>query len=131
MKTAAFAIVVLVAATPAFAQFGKLGDLAGKASRLATDLNISEQEERDLGERVSATVRTEFGVVQDAAVTKYVSLLGYLLAKASSRPGLKWEFIVLDTDGVKRSWPGCSGTKSRTSRRSTRSTRFKRTRRSR
>ena len=33
-------------------------------------------------------------------VTKYVSLVGNLLAKASSRPDLKWEFIVLDTDGV-------------------------------
>jgi beta-barrel assembly-enhancing protease len=100
MKTAAFAVALLVAATPAFAQFGKLGDLAGKAGKLATDLNISEQEERELGERVSATVRTEFGVVQDAAVTKYVSLLGNLLAKSSSRPALKWEFIVLDTEGV-------------------------------
>jgi predicted Zn-dependent protease len=39
---------------------------------------------------VSATVRTEFGVVQDAAVTKYVSLLGTLLAKFSSRPALNW-----------------------------------------
>jgi predicted Zn-dependent protease len=100
MKTALVATVLLVAATPAFAQFGKLGDLAGKAGKLATEMNISEQEERELGERVSATVRTEFGVVQDAAVTKYVALLGSLLAKASSRPGLKWEFIVLDTDGV-------------------------------
>ena len=83
MKTAAFAVVLLVAATPAFAQFGKLGDLAGKAGKLATEMNISEQEERELGERVSATVRTEFGVVQNAAVTS-VSLLGNLLAKASS-----------------------------------------------
>ena len=100
MKTAPFAIVLLAAATPAFAQFGKLGDLAGKAGKLATEMNISDQEERELGERVSATVRTEFGVVQDPAVTKYVSLLGNLLAKASSRPGLRWEFIVLDTEGV-------------------------------
>jgi beta-barrel assembly-enhancing protease len=100
MKTAALAVVMLVTATPAFAQFGKIGDLAGKAGKLATDLNISEQEERELGERVSATVRTEFGVVQNAAVTKYVSLLGNLLAKSSSRPALKWDFIVLDTEGV-------------------------------
>ena len=100
MKTAAFAVALLVAATPAFAQFGKIGDLAGKAGKLATDFNISEQEERELGERVSTQVRTEFGVLQDAAVTKYVSLLGGLLAKSSSRPALNWEFIVLDTDGV-------------------------------
>jgi beta-barrel assembly-enhancing protease len=99
MKTTAFAVVLLLATVPAFAQLGKLGDIASKAGKLG-DLNMSEQEERELGERVSATVRTEFGVLQDAAVTKYVSLVGNVLAKASSRPGLKWEFIVLDTDGV-------------------------------
>ena len=100
MKTAAFAVALLVGATPAFAQFGKIGDLAGKAGKVATDFNISEQEERELGERVSTQVRTEFGVLQDAAATKYVSLLGGLLAKSSSRPALNWEFIILDTDGV-------------------------------
>jgi predicted Zn-dependent protease len=99
MKTAAIAVAALLASTPAFAQFGKLGEIAGKAGKLA-DLKLSDQDERELGERVSATVRTEFGVLQDAAVTKYVSLVGHLLAKASGRPGLKWEFIVLDTDGV-------------------------------
>ena len=99
MKTAAFAVVLLLGATPASAQLGKLGQIAKQAEKLG-DLSISEQEERDLGERVSATVRTEFGVLQDAAVTKYVSLVGTVLARASSRPGLKWEFIVLDTDGV-------------------------------
>lgn len=101
MKTAAFAVLLLLLGdVPASAQFGKLGDLASKAGKKIGDLNMSEQEERDLGERVSATVRTEFGVLQDAAVTKYVSLVGSVLAKSSSRPGLKWEFIVLDTDGV-------------------------------
>ena len=100
MKRAAFAVVLLLLAhSPASAQLGKLGNIAGKAGKIS-DLNMSEQEERELGERVSATVRTEFGVLQDAAVTKYVSLLGSLLARSSSRPGLKWEFIVLDTDGV-------------------------------
>ena len=93
------ALVLALGATPASAQFGKIGDIASKAVKVS-DLNISEQEERELGERVSATVRTEFGVVQDAAVTRYVSVLGNLLAKASKRPNLKWEFIVLDTDGV-------------------------------
>ena len=98
MKTTAFAVVLLLATVPAFAQYG-IGDIASKAGKIS-DLNMSEQEERELGERVSATVRSEFGVLQDAAVTKYVSLVGNVLAKASSRPGLRWEFIVLDTDGV-------------------------------
>jgi predicted Zn-dependent protease len=102
MKNAVFLVALLLAATPAFAQFGAVGEItkrAGQAQQLA-ELNISEKEERDLGDSVSATVRTEFGVVQDAAVTKYVSLVGNVLAKASTRPDLKWEFIVLDTDGV-------------------------------
>jgi len=144
MKNATLVVALMLGATPAFAQLGSLGEVtkrAGQAQQLA-ELNISEKDERDLGDRVSATVRSEFGVLQDAAVTKYVSLVGNVLAKASSRPDLKWEFIVLDTDGVnafaapgglvhitrgalgliktRRSSPGCSGTKSPTSPRSTR-----------
>jgi predicted Zn-dependent protease len=102
MKNAVFLVALLLAATPAFAQFGAVGEItkrAGQAQQLA-ELNISEKEERDLGDSVSTTVRTEFGVLQDAALTKYVSLVGNVLAKASTRPDLKWEFIVLDTDGV-------------------------------
>ena len=101
MKKAALVVALLLGATPAFAQFG-VGEItkrAGQAQQLA-ELSISEKEERDLGDGVSATVRSEFGVVQDAALTKYVSLVGNVLGKASSRPDLKWEFIVLDTDGV-------------------------------
>ena len=101
MKKATFVVALLLGATPAFAQFG-VGEItkrAGQAQQLA-ELSVSEKEERDLGDGVSATVRSEFGVVQDAALTKYVSLVGNVLAKASSRPDLKWEFIVLDTDGV-------------------------------
>ena len=101
MKKATVVVALLLGATPAFAQFG-VGEItkrAGQAQQLA-ELSVSEKEERDLGDGVSATVRSEFGVVQDAALTKYVSLVGNVLAKASSRPDLKWEFIVLDTDGV-------------------------------
>jgi predicted Zn-dependent protease len=99
MKNATLVVALLLGATPAFAQFGEITKRAGQAQQLA-EINISEKEERDLGDRVSATVRTEFGVVQDAALTKYVSLVGNALAKASTRPDLNWEFIVLDTDGV-------------------------------
>ena len=99
MKRAAALAACVLAATPAHAQFGKLGEVVRRADQVS-ELKISEQDERVLGERVSATVRSEFGVLQDAALTRYVSLVGTVLAKASSRPDLKWEFIVLDTDGV-------------------------------
>jgi predicted Zn-dependent protease len=103
MKHAAIALAILITASPAYAQLGGIGKRLGQAKDArdkVADLNISEADERKLGEEVSALVRKEFGVVQDAAVTKYVTLVGSVMAQASSRPGLKWEFIVLDTDGV-------------------------------
>jgi predicted Zn-dependent protease len=38
--------------------------------------------------------------MQDEKVTKYVTLVGTVVAQASTRPALDWKFIVLDTDGV-------------------------------
>jgi predicted Zn-dependent protease len=95
-------LALLLAATPAFAQFGALNKAikgAEKAKKIA-DLNISDQEERQIGEQVSTKLRDRFGVYQDAKVTKYVSLVGAVVAHVSTRPGLDWQFIVLDTDGV-------------------------------
>ena len=103
MKHGAFVLAILLTASPAFAQLGGLTKRIGQAkdAKDAYDvLNMSEKDERQLGEQVSALVRKEFGVLQDAAVTKYVTLVGTVLAQASSRPNLQWEFIVLDTDGV-------------------------------
>jgi predicted Zn-dependent protease len=102
MKTSAIAVALILGASPAFAQFGKLGEIqrrVNQAERVA-ELNISDKEEREIGEAASNRVRAEFGVMQDAALTKYVTLVGNVLARGSSRPDLKWEFIVLDTDGV-------------------------------
>jgi len=49
---------------------------------------------------VSAKIRERFGVVQDPAIHRYVSLVGLVLASESKRPNLPWTFIVLDTDAV-------------------------------
>jgi predicted Zn-dependent protease len=102
MKKATFVVALLLGATPAFAQFG-VGEItkrAGQAQKLA-ELSISEKEERDLGRLVSAPPCGQSSAsFRTRRFTKYVSLVGNVLAKASSRPDLKWEFIVLDTDGV-------------------------------
>jgi predicted Zn-dependent protease len=109
MKAAALilsAFFVIGTASPARAQLGglgklkKIGDKAADAKQKVDDLTFSAQEERQLGEQVSAKLRDHFGVYQNEAVTKYVSLVGTALAQASSRPTLDWRFIVLDTDGV-------------------------------
>ena len=100
MKPAVFLVVSLLAAAPAHAQLGSILNKANKAVDKANDLNITEQEERTIGESASASLREKFGVYQNEEVTKYVALIGSVLARESTRPNLKWTFIVLDTDAV-------------------------------
>jgi predicted Zn-dependent protease len=102
MTKGAFTLVLLMFATPAFAQFGALNkvlDTAQKAKKLA-DIKITAEEEHQIGQQVSDRIVEEFGVYQDAAVTKYVTLVGSVMAQVSPRPDLNWQFVVLDTDGV-------------------------------
>jgi predicted Zn-dependent protease len=106
-RTLALSVVLLtLVSAPAFAQLGGLGKRIGQAkdardkTQKVLDLKVNDNEERQLGEKVSGQLRQDFGVYQNAAVTKYVSLVGTVLAQGSSRPGLNWQFIVLDTDGV-------------------------------
>lgn len=79
---------------------GKIGSILQKAQQASDQWRIDGQEEEDLGAAVSERIRDRYGVVQDPAVTRYVSLVGAVLAQGSSRAGLSWKFIVLDTDGV-------------------------------
>jgi predicted Zn-dependent protease len=96
-------VAVLAIGSPAYAQLGGLMKKAQDAQerkKQFDDLNITEDEEKQIGMDVSAKVRQRFGVVQNAAVTKYVTLVGTVLAQQTERPKLPWTFIVLDTDGV-------------------------------
>jgi len=97
------AIIFLAVCSPVDAQIGGLIDKAKKITdqqQKLDELNISDEEERKIGDDVSAKIRARFGVVQDPAVHKYVTLVGLSVARASERPRLGWTFIVLDTDGV-------------------------------
>lgn len=71
-----------------------------KRAQQFRDVQITDEEEEQLGAAVSERVRARYGVVQDAAEHRYVSLVGTVVAQASSRPNLPYTFIVLDTDGV-------------------------------
>ena len=84
---------------PGIPKSKQLTDLMKRADQLR-DLVITEEEEIKLGAGVSERVRERYGVVQDAAVHRYVTLVGALLVKKSTRPNLPFRFIVLDTDGV-------------------------------
>jgi predicted Zn-dependent protease len=104
--TAAAAISVFFHGTPAHAQLGGLGGITRRAEQVLDakkkldDLTFTEQEERQIGEEVSVKLRQRFGVVQDTAVHRYVTLVGTTLADQTDRAKLPWTFIVLDTDGV-------------------------------
>ena len=100
MRRVVVMLALLSITVPAAAQFGKLKGIADKAAKTYDDLNFTDEEEQQLGSEISALLRGKYGVVQDRAVHKYVTLAGSVLASNSSRPGLKWTFIVLDTDGV-------------------------------
>jgi predicted Zn-dependent protease len=106
MKKTMFVLALLACGSPAYAQFGGLGGAmkrvqqAQDTKKKFDDLTFTDDEEAAIGADVSAKVRQRFGVVQDPAVHKYVSLVGMTVAKASDRPDLPWTFIVLDTDGV-------------------------------
>lgn len=100
MKTAAFVLIVSIAAVrPSAAQFGALKKVQQARDQVKA-LTISDEDEQGIGAGVSERVRLRYGVVQDPAVHKYVTLVGSALAKSSSRAELPWAFIVLDTDGV-------------------------------
>ena len=103
MRAAAFVVSALLLAAPAHAQFGSLINKAQKAKEIkdkADEMNFTDKEERQLGEKISARLMNDFGVYQDKEVTKYVTLVGTVLARESGRPNLNWTFVVLDTDGV-------------------------------
>ena len=84
---------------PGLPKSKELTEVMKRANQLR-DLVITEDEEIKLGASVSERVRERYGVVQDAAVHRYVTLVGTLLVKKSTRPNLPYRFIVLDTDGV-------------------------------
>jgi beta-barrel assembly-enhancing protease len=99
-RTVIVFVAILAVASPAYAQLGGLMRKAQEGKQQFDDMNITEAEEIALGSDVSAKIRERFGVVQDAAVHKYVALAGTVLAEQTTRPKLPWTFIVLDTDGV-------------------------------
>ncbi len=85
--------------TSSYAQFGKLKGIFDRAKKVS-DMQISEEDEIALGKSVSEKICAVYGVQQDAAATRYVSLVGMLGASHDSRPNLPYRFIILDSNAV-------------------------------
>jgi predicted Zn-dependent protease len=100
MKRVIVCIGVAAVLAVAAASEAQVGNILKKAQQAKDDLTFTDAEEQELGRNVSDMLREKYGVVQDSAVHKYVTLVGRTLASGSARPRLSWTFIVLDTDGV-------------------------------
>ena len=61
---------------------------------------LSEEDEIRLGKQTDSQVVTEYGIYEDPQFTAYINRMGKKLAKISHRPGLPYEFKVLDTPVV-------------------------------
>ena len=74
---------------PASAPAEQLGKLQSALKRMEQfkDVEMTEAEEAQLGAEVSTRIRARYGVVQDQAVHRYVSLVGTALgARRETRP---------------------------------------------
>ena len=92
-------IACLALPATGFAQFGKFTKVFDKAKTIS-DMQISEEDERALGQAISERIRAIYGVQQDEGPTRYVTLVGLVLAGKSSRSKLDWQFIILDSDST-------------------------------
>jgi len=99
MKRLILAIVVLAVAAPAFAQIGAIRK-GLETKKKIEGLKVTDEEAREIGASVSERIRQRYGVVQDPAVHKYVTLVGSVVAQEIAGDAKGFTFIVLDTDAV-------------------------------
>ena len=90
---------------PADAQFNldklkKAVETATEVAEAVDDFTFTEAEEIELGLAISNRIRARYGVTQDREVTRYMSLVGATVAQKSGRPGIPWQWIVLDSNVV-------------------------------
>lgn len=63
-------------------------------------VTLSETQEVSMGRSEDRRVRQQYGSYEDAELQRYVSDIGQRLARASHRPGLQYQFLVVDSPEV-------------------------------
>jgi predicted Zn-dependent protease len=58
---------------------------------------LSEQDESRLGSQTDQSVIDQYGVYQDDSLQTYLQGIGHSMAQISHRPGLTWQFKVMDS----------------------------------
>jgi predicted Zn-dependent protease len=96
------ALLLLLGAAPAAAQFPNFGSLMKGAESLKKGADaarpIGEPEEVEIGGQLAATLLGAAPLVPDPALQAYVNKVGTWLAMQSERPGLPWKFGVIASD---------------------------------
>jgi predicted Zn-dependent protease len=105
-------LLLFVVALLAGCQSGVMVELPGplgQALRAATGVapaipgafaDVDEPEEIELGRAVSANLGSRYPLLRDRALTRYVTLVGNVVAAESERPDVRYRFAVLDTAEV-------------------------------
>jgi len=95
----AVALLGAGSARPAAAQ--SLFDRLRQAANIArTLLPISTEKEIEIGRGIAATIAGRFPVAPDAALTRYVNLVGLTVASQNPRGDITYHFAVLETPTV-------------------------------
>lgn len=61
---------------------------------------VSESQEIAMGQQSDPQVREEYGLVENAAVQRYIQTMGKQLVSVSHRPNLEWHFTAVDSPVV-------------------------------
>ena len=61
---------------------------------------ISTQQEVQMGQQYAAQVDSQLPILHDAAIDRYINVLGDSIAHVTSRADLDWHFSVVNTDVV-------------------------------
>ncbi len=100
-RAIAIMLSAALAASPAHAQFGLPGNIAGKVKTAKTVgdalQSFPEPKEIELGRNLAAILLGAAPLVADPAKQRYVSRLGMWLAQHSERPNLPWRFAIVQS----------------------------------
>jgi predicted Zn-dependent protease len=76
---------------------GKTGQLIDVGGKAVSALAMNEADEDDLGRSIAIAATNQWRLYDNAALTKYVTLVGLTLADRTSNPSGNWVFGILDT----------------------------------
>src|SRR3989304_1051186 len=66
----------------------------------ASQREFTSEEEQQLGRVVAARVLGTYPLWEDSTRTRYLNLVGQVIARQVGKPGTVWRFALLDTDTV-------------------------------